>query len=107
MPDATDAQIDKVREIAGENNYASIALLIDNLTDGQWARALQLIVAWDAEYPAGESIRLTGNVTLDPHIDAGLDIRSRMRLLLGLPELRSVAVTGDSGSIVLRNEFVF
>ena len=108
MPDATDAQIDKVREITGENSYAFVAGLIELLTDGQWARALELITAWDAEYPAGESIGLQGGgVQFDPHVDAGLDIRSRMRLLMGLPEIRSSMITGESGSVMLRNEFVF
>jgi hypothetical protein len=107
MSAAADEEIDKVREIAGENSYAYIARLIDGLTDGQWERALELIDAWDTEYPAGESIRLVGNVQFDPHIDAGLDIRNRMRLLLGLPEIRSTAITGESGSVVLRNEFMF
>jgi hypothetical protein len=107
-PTPTEPQIDKVREIAGENRYATISNLIDNLTDGQWARALELITAWDTEYAAGESIGLQGEgVVLDPHVDAGLDIRSRMRLLLGLPELRSSSITGESGSAVLRNQFVF
>jgi len=110
MADATDAQIDKVREIAGENDYDLVAGLIATRTDGQWARAIELITAWDTEYPAGESIGIKGGsrgIQYDPHTDAGLDIRNRMRLLLGLPELRSSAITGESGSIVLRNEFVF
>jgi hypothetical protein len=107
MPNASDVQIDKVREICGENNYAFVAGLIEALTSGQWARALELIDAWDEEYPAGESIGLQGSIQYNPHIDAGLDIRNRMRLLLGLPEERGAAVTGESGSVVLRNEFVF
>lgn len=108
MADATDQEIDKVREIAGETSYARVAVWIKALTEGQWERALELIDAWDNEYPAGESIGIHGEgVELNPHIDAGLDIRNRMRLLLGQPELRSSALTGQSGSAVLRNEFVF
>jgi len=109
-PSADDSEIDKVREIAGENNYAFVKSRIALLTNGQWDRALELIDAWDAEYPAGESIGIKGGsrgIQYDPHLDAGLDIRSRMRLLLGLPEVRSLAITGESGSVVLRNEFVF
>lgn len=108
MPTPTDEQVDKVREIAGENSYTLIADLIDALTDGQWVRTLELITAWDEEYPAGQSIGIKGSgIQYDPHVDAGLDIRSRMRLLLGLPEFRSTAITGQVGSVVLRNEFVF
>lgn len=108
MPSPTDAQIDKVREITGENSYAFIAALIDKLTNAQWARALKLITAWDDEYPAGQSIGLRGDgIEYNPHIDAGQDIRSRMRLLIGLPEIRSSGITGEDGSTVLRNQFVF
>ena len=110
MPEPTDEQVDKAREIAGENSYSFVAALIDKLTDGQWARALELITAWDTEYPAGESIGIKGGsdgIQYDPHTDAALDIRNRMRLLLGLPEQRSTAVTGEPGSVLLRNSFVF
>jgi len=109
MPTPTDAQIDKVREVTGENDYDLIAALIETRTDAQWERALELMDAWDAEYPAGESIGIRGQgVEFNPHIDAGLDIRNRMRLLFGLPEVRSAAITGESaGSVVLLNRFVF
>ena len=110
MPSPTDAQVDKVREIAGENSYTFVASMIALLTDGQWARALELITVWDTEYPAGESIGIKGGsdgIQYDPHTDTGLDVRNRMRLLLGLPEMRSSVITGQSGSMMLRNEFVF
>jgi len=108
MARASDREIDKVREIAGETSYGYVSELITNLTSGQWARAVELIDAWDTEYPAGESISIKGNgVELNPHIDAGLDIRNRMRLLLGLPEERASAITVESSSMALRNEFVF
>jgi len=111
MPNASDSDIDKVREIAGENNYAHVSELISGLTNGQWQRALELIDAWDTEYPAGESVGIQGGsrgIQYDPHTDAGLDIRNRMRLLLGLPEQRDSSITGESGgSFALRNEFVF
>jgi hypothetical protein len=106
----TDAQIDKVREIAGENDYDLVSDLIAELTNGQWARALELITAWDTEYPAGESIGISGGnrgIQYNPHTDAGLDIRNRMRLLLGLTEMRDVGVTGMAGSQSVRTQWIY
>lgn len=92
MPEPTDAQVDKVREIAGESDYDAVADLISDLTDGQWARALELITAWDAEYEPGApgvSVKDVYSPTA-----AGMDIRGRTRLLIGLPEFRDPSLTG-------------
>lgn len=94
---ATDAQITKVLEITGENDYVFVAALVVKLTDGQWARAKQLLDAWDEEYAPGSSgISLRGGSDGVYYLptEAGNDIRSRMRLLLGLPEFRDSDLTG-------------
>lgn len=94
-PTPTEAQIEKTREVAGENDYDFISDLIDELNDSQWARALALQTAWD-EYPAGDTIGLGGGrdaVLYSSETSRG-DVRVRMRLLLGLPELRDASLTG-------------
>jgi hypothetical protein len=107
-PTPTEAQIDKVREVAGENSKARVAPLIDNLDNSQWARALELLSDW-SDYPAGDTVELEGgNDGLRYSSNtARSDIRIRLRLLLGLPELRDDSLTGTQGSIALRNCPVF
>jgi hypothetical protein len=107
-PTPTEAQIEKTREVTGENSYDYIEGLIDNLKDSQWARALQLLLDWD-EYPAGDTIELAGGreaVNYSSETARG-DIRIRLRLLLGLPELRDGTLTGAPGSVALFNHFVY
>lgn len=98
-PAPTDEDVNFVREVAGELSNTLIATLIDSLNDAQWARALELVGAWNEIDPGGlialeggrEGVKLSDQEGLD-------DIRKRMRLLLGLPELRSSDITGQFGS---------
>jgi hypothetical protein len=98
-PTPTDEDINDVREVAGELDYEFVSSLIDELNDAQWARALDLVSAW-GEIAPGDLIALSGGrdgVQLSDQ--EGLDdIRARMRLLLGLPELRDGSITGQSAS---------
>lgn len=99
-PAPTEEDINFVREVAGELDYDAAATLIDSLNDAQWARALELVDAWNEVEPGGlialaggrEGVKLSDQEGLD-------DIRKRMRLLLGLPELRSSDITGLFGSV--------
>lgn len=107
---ATDAQIDKVREIAGENDYSFVSALIEKLTEGQWIRAKQLITAWTDEYSDGApgiSVRGGRDGVFYLPTEAGNDIRSKMRLLLGLPEYRDADLTGNPVTQAVRTEWVF
>lgn len=107
-PTPTEQQIDKVREIAGENDFTYVSDLIDLLTDARWIRALELFVPW-AEYPAGDTIALEGGrdaVLYSSELSRG-DIRARMRLLLGLPELRDASLTGMGHSHAVRTTWVW
>lgn len=91
-----DEDIDAVREVAGEISFATVATLIDNLNDAQWNRALDFISAWN-EYDPGSVMSLEngGNQgVFDSDQMALEDIRRRMRLLLGLPEVRDSDLTG-------------
>lgn len=92
---ATDEDIDNVREVAGETSFTFIATLIDNLNDAQWSRALDFITAW-LDFAPGSVLALEGGRegVKDSDQEALEDIRKRMRLLLGLPELRSTDITG-------------
>lgn len=99
-PTPTDDDIDDVREVAGENDTTFVSSLIDNLNDAKWSKALDLVTAW-REYPAGSVMRLENGGregVFDSDQDALEDIRRRMRLLLGLPELRDNSLTGGFGS---------
>ena len=98
-PTPTEGQIEKTREVAGENDYDFIEELIDELNDSQWARALALHTAWD-DYPAGDTIGLEGgrDAVLYSSELSREDVRKRMRLLLGLPELRDASLTGQGYS---------
>jgi hypothetical protein len=100
QPAPTDEDVNFVREVTGELSNSLIAALIDNLNDAQWGRALDLVEAWNGIAP-GDLIALEGGregVKLSDQ--EGLDdIRRRMRLLLGLPELRSSDITGQFGSV--------
>jgi hypothetical protein len=97
MPTVTieDEDIDSTREVAGELSFSYISTLIDNLNDAQWERVLDFISAWQQIAPGDliglqggkEGVRLEDQESLD-------DIRKRMRLLLGLPELRDTSITG-------------
>lgn len=103
LPTPTDEDINFVREVAGELNATYVGTLIDNLNDAQWSRALDLVTAWN-EYPAGSVMSLQNGGregVYDSDQDALEDIRRRMRLLLGLPELRDASLTGgfDSCSV--------
>src|ERR1043165_774727 len=86
----TDEDIDFVREIAGEGSFEFIATLIDKLNDAQWSRAQDLITAW-TNYEPGSVMELVNGGregVNEKDQDALMDIRRRLRLLLGLPELR-------------------
>jgi len=109
IPTPTEAQIEKTREVAGEQSYSFIAALIDGLNNSQWANVLTLHVAW-AEYPAGDTVELQqsgGDGLRYSSNTAREDIRKRLRLLLGLPELRDSNLTGAESSHVLWNCPVF
>lgn len=107
-PAPTGQQIDKVREIAGENDFDYVSDLIDDLSDARWIRALELMVPW-AEYPAGDAIALQGgrDAVLYSSESSREDIRRRLRLLLGLPELRDASLTGMGYSHAVRTTWVW
>lgn len=93
---ATDDDVDDVREVAGELSTEFVETLIDNLNDAKWNKALDLISAW-REYDAGSVMRLEDGGrqgVYDSDLEALEDIRRRMRLLLGLPEVRESDITG-------------
>jgi hypothetical protein len=95
LPTPTDEDIDFVREVAGEGSFEFISTLIDNLNDAQWNRALDLVTAWN-EYAPGSVMELVNGGregVNEKDQDALMDIRRRLRLLLGLPEFRE----GDGG----------
>lgn len=90
LPTPTDEDVDFVREVAGENSFEFIATLIDNLNDAQWSRALDFVTAWN-EYAPGSVMELVNGGregVNEKDQDALMDIRRRLRLLLGLPEFR-------------------
>ena len=100
-PTPSDEDIDDVREVAGELNTATVSAIIDNLNDAKWGKALDLIDVWKG-YPPGSVMSLVNGGregVNDSDQDALEDIRKRMRLLLGLPELRSGDITGQFGSV--------
>ena len=95
-----DEDIDAVREVAGELSFATVSTLIDNLNDAQWNRALDFISSW-SEYDPGSVMRLENGGrqgVFDSDLEALEDIRRRMRLLLGLPEVRDSDITGGPAS---------
>jgi len=95
LPTPTDEDIDFAREVAGEGSFESVSTLIDNLNDAQWNRALELVSAWN-EYVPGSVMELVNGGregVNEKDQDALMDIRRRLRLLLGLPEFRE----GDGG----------
>ena len=103
-PTPTESQIEATREVAGENSYDMIEELIGELNNSQWARALELLTAWD-EYPEGDTTRIEGGkegIKDDPEMSRG-DVRVRMRLLLGLPEYRDSSLTGLATTRSVRN----
>lgn len=95
MADATDEEVNDIREVAGENDIAFVTILVDDLNDAQFDRALDLITEWQ-KVTAGDLVALKGGrdgVALSDQ--EGLDdIRARMRLLLGLLEFRDGLLTG-------------
>src|ERR1044072_693075 len=95
LPTPNDEDIDFVREVTGEVSFEFISTLIGKLNDGQWSRALELVAAWN-EYAPGSVMELVNGGregVNEKDQDALMDIRKRLRLLLGLPELRE----GDGG----------
>jgi hypothetical protein len=96
---AADEDIDSVREIAGELSFTYVSTLVDSLNDAQWNRALDLITAW-VEFAPGSVLRLEGGRegVFDSDQAALLDIRIRMRNLLGLPDYRDAGLTGGFGT---------
>lgn len=89
-----------MREVAGELDYEFVAALIDNLNDAQWNRALDFISSWN-EFEPGSVMRLENGGregVFDSDQEALEDIRRRMRLLLGLPEVRDASLTGGPAS---------
>lgn len=106
---ASDEEIDFVREIAGEASFEYVSTLIDSLNDAQWNRALDLISAW-TEFEPGSVMELVngGREGVNDSDQKALeDIRRRMRLLLGLPEVRSSSLTGAMGSTSIPVLWVF
>ena len=106
---ASDEETDFVREIAGEASFEFIATLIDNLNDAQWNRALDLISAWN-EFAPGSVLELVngGREGVNDSDQAALeDIRRRIRLLLGLPEVRDNSLTGGFSSTSVPVLWVF
>lgn len=95
----SDEDIDSVREVAGELSIVTVTTLIDNLNDAQWNRALDFISAW-GEFEPGSVLRLEGGRegVFDSDQLALMDIRIRMRNLLGLPDLRDSDLTGGPAS---------
>lgn len=99
-PEPSDEEIDAVREIAGEVSFTYIGTLIDSLNDAQWSRALDFITAWN-QFAPGDLMALEGGregVKLDDATNLE-DVRRRMRLLLGLPEMRDTSLTGGFSSV--------
>ena len=110
-PTPTNEDINFVREVAGELDFDLVSSLIDDLEDAQWERALELVDKWN-ETEAGDVIGLKGGrdgVIISIHEDALddslRDIRFRMRLLLGLPELRDASITGGAASLGVATEW--
>lgn len=105
-PTPTDEDINFVREVAGELDFDFVSSLIDDLNDAQWVRALDLVDEWNKVTPGAiiglkggrEGVRLETQEKLD-------DIRVRMRLTLGLPEIRDASITGAAASIGVPTEF--
>lgn len=95
LPTPTDDDINFVREVTGETSKEFISTLIDKLNDAEWSRAQDLITAWNGYEPGSVMELVNGGRegVNEKDQDALLDIRRRMRLLLGLPEFRE----GDGG----------
>lgn len=108
MANATDEEVNTVREVAGENDDAYVLSLVGLLNDAQWERALEFVDAW-AEFPAGDVLALKGgrDGVIDSDELARQDIRGRMRLLLGLSEFRDADLTGMASSRSVRQQFVW
>lgn len=106
MADATDEEINDVREVAGENDFIFVSDLIDDLNDAQFDRAIDLTTEWQ-KVTAGDLVALKGGrdgVVLSDQ--EGLDdIRARMRLLLGLPEMRDSSLTGGPSTQTVLTQF--
>jgi hypothetical protein len=106
LPTPTNEDINFVREAAGELDFDLISSLIDELNDDQWVRALDLVDFWNRIDPGAiiglkggrEGVRLETQEKLD-------DIRARIRLLLGLPELRDMSTTGGMATVGVLTEF--
>jgi len=100
LPTPSDEDIDFVREVTGEISFEFISTLIDKLNDAQWSRALELVAAWN-EYAPGSVMELVNGGregVNEKDQDALEDIRRRLRLLLGLPEVRDSNITGGFGT---------
>lgn len=106
MATATDEEINDVREVAGENDFAFVSDLIDGLNDAQFDRALDLTTEWQ-KVTAGDLIALRGGRDgVELSDQEGLDdIRSRMRLLLGLPEMRDGSITGGPSTTAVLTQW--
>lgn len=106
MATATDEEINDVREVAGENDFDFVSDLIGDLNSAQFDRALDLTTEWQ-KVTAGDLVALRGGrdgVELSDR--EGLDdIRARMRLLLGLPELRDSGLTGGPSTTAVLTQF--
>lgn len=108
IPTPSNEDINFVREVAGELDFDFVSELIDNLSDAEWDRALTLVDAWNETDPGDlmglgggrDGIRLEDQEGLD-------DIRKRMRLLLGLPELRDAGLTGLPASQSIRTQWIW
>ena len=102
----SDEDINDVREVAGENDFNFVSSLIDSLNDAQWERAQDLVLAWK-EFAPGDLIGLKGGRDgLQLSDQEGMDdIRARMRLLLGLPELRDASILGGPATVGVRTQW--
>src|SRR5690242_11255586 len=109
MATATDEEVNDIREVTGELDRMAVAMLIAGLNDAEFDRALDLVSAWQQiaagdlltlKNGAGEGVFLSDQEGLD-------DIRRRMRLLLGLPELRDASITGQPTSTSVPVLWVF
>lgn len=108
MATATDEEINDVREVAGENDNDFVSDLVLSLNDAQWERALTLVDAWHEVAPGDLTALEGGRDGLKISDQEGLDdIRRRMRLLLGLPELRSVGITGLPASLAIGTRWIY
>jgi hypothetical protein len=102
----TEEEIDLAREAAGERSYAFVEERIAALGDAQRLRLQEMVARW--QKVSGKFTRITGG-RAGVDVDYGRNragIRGQVRLLLELPEKRTLS-NGSVGSISVKNEFSF